>query len=229
MENVEKVENVLLTAIDPISLAIFVEPLCLVPCGHSLEKKSAMPLYDLTENLQMRKPGTCPTCRGAVVACVPNHSLRQLLTALVSHGAPPLACTTIKLAEEARPVVAFPGKSARFEVARRWQRVDEGSNEFPLCVTMKLRSATARSLLNEVCVFGYRDGSIVFRMSCRLDASDSFKKYVSDSGFQPHYNPSSFYARQPNEKKWVLSVLADHNEVPQAEFELMKSFVETNQ
>lgn len=129
---------------------------------------------------------------------------------------------------EARPMIPFPGKKARFEVACSWQSVDQKtSTSTPLCMSMMLTSATPGSLLHEIGAFGYRDGSIVLRVTCARDEEDRFKKYVSDAGFEPHVPARDFYARTPTEQKWLLSVLADQ-EVPQEEFVRMKSFMKAN-
>ena len=235
----QDVENLLLSARDPITLQTFNKPVSLVPCGHSLSLDSAQLMYNLTDSLQIRRPGTCPTCRAAVVACIPNHSLRQLLEGLISRveasAATVLPCVTIRLAEEVKPVVPFPGKGARFECAHAWSNQYSGAS---LCRSMELRSVTPASFLQEISVCGYQDGSIMFVMSFRRTSGiniqqmfreeDIFEKYVSDSGFQPQLPRTSFYARTPAELNWVLTVLANHNEIPQQEFRFMKRLVEAH-
>lgn len=236
----QEVQNLLLSAQDPVTLQIFENPVCLMPCGHSLSKEVAKTMYNMKDNLQIAKPGPCPLCKTVVVACIPNHSLRQLIDVLISKvqasAATVLPCVTQKLAEEVRPVVPFPGKGARFECANAWHSFSSGGT---LCKQMLLRSVTPSSFLGEVIVSGYDNGSIMITIKFRKNEWTNsgqmiledriFDKFVSDSGFKPDISSSCFYAKTRSELEWVFRVLADHNELPEKEFQLMKRLVETQE
>lgn len=220
---------------DLVSLEIMRQPVVLVPCGHSLDQRTAEQIHGIItkEGQCENQRTTCSLCRKHVTTYVPNHALRDVIERIAGASAEQIAALpkeSLVIEERGEQVdinsIPFPGMGARFvHNYGNWERMSSGAD---LVRIMKFKSATEGSLFYEFSLLGYRDGTI--RISVDTKARELVANYLQQLQFVKDFLwgcCDCFRSETDEDTRTLFTILARNNEIPAEYYDRMKQIVES--
>jgi hypothetical protein len=115
----------------------------------------------------------------------------------------------------------FPGNSADFVLSHGSWEFQYLSPSIPVKF-LSFSSKTSHSLLTDMRVAGYQDGSIVFSASCRLTCKRTAENYFTKMGLPFDNFLSSVAAKTTSERMTLFKILSEDNTIPEEYFQLIE-------